>query len=398
MKEMYQKQNNRASFGRVTVNLLEHPSIPLKYRFDSQTFISELQPFAGNVIADAINNLDWDEILQRAANSAAEGLGAGVISMILGSNRWEQQIAEDLQKVISKLDVILDEIRELRKYIRDSNRANTRAALQADLIGPIITLTDYMRGIRAAGELDDSLRRLFELATNDLTLGLSRVVKYQEPESDRPLGIPLYASIEAGLIMLIIAHKALEIPDGTTKAQVETYIGTFAEWQSVLKTDADAWLGKINAETAFLIGFPHRGALEGGGPKNSPTLFDCTGGNMASICYGVIDGGIDKPFKFERVDVEEYDTHQIGASIPTELFPFPYTYHGPGGCMHLQNNKIVGGDSTAAFRAILMVKDLNSRRSVLLENAEQLRKLQLVVDSLGTAQLRLRNLVGSAGG
>ncbi|BCF90109.1 hypothetical protein PPGU16_31760 [Paraburkholderia largidicola] len=342
----------------------------------------------------ALEALDWDTILQRAAESAAGGIAAGVVKTLLGPTEWERQISADLQTIIGKLDVILDEIRELRKYIRDANRANTRAALQADLVGPISTLTDYMVGIRHAKKLDPRLRSLFELATNDLTLGLSRVINYQEPDSARPLGIPLYASIEAGLIMLVIAHNVLEIPKATTRAQIETYAKTFAEWRSILKADADGLLVTVNAETAYLTSYPHRGALEIGGLHGN-SQFDCTGrqydpregGN--TLVFGVIDGGVDKPFVIVRMDLEPYTVENLEKA---DRFPFPWSVSGVG-CGGLAVWAMVAGASGAYGRTQVMVRGLNTRRDTLLENAEQLRKLLLVIDSLGSAPVRLGKLL-----
>lgn len=373
-----------------SMKIIEHTFSPFRYRFDSESFIAEGLPTATAEFVAALEGLDWETILERAAESAASGIAVGVLKILAGPTQWEKRISEDLQNIIGKLDLILDEIRELRKYIRDVNRASIRAALKADLTGPILNLTGYMDGIRKARKLDGEAREMFRRATGDLTQGLSRVVTYQEPDSSRPLGIPLYASIEAGLIMLIIAHKTLKIDVGVTKGLVDAYMNTFSEWEEVLKSDASNLLDKINSEMAYISGYPHRGAMEVAGPKEHPRLFNCLT-DSRTLIYVIIDGGVDKPFSVVGLDIEDYDINKL-ASV--DKFPFPWGLGLNPVCFRGESQVFPAADAAAYGRASVMINELNSRRGALLENAEQLRKLKLVIESLAAAQTRLPKLVG----
>ncbi|WP_155636031.1 DUF4200 domain-containing protein [Burkholderia stagnalis] len=358
------------------------------YQIDEKSFSAQATAGSDPSIISALDKLTWDKIFDDAIEGASSALVKTGLSILFGPTPWESKVSGQLQTIIGRLDDILDEIRALRTYIRDEQRKQYRDALHAQLTTHIATLTSYMAGIRQERKLEGNLKYLFLDAVESLTDGIGYIANHNESETNRPIGIPLFAAVESGLVMLIVCQRILDLPTSTTKKLIADYTKIFKIWGDSLINDCQPIISAINSESTYLCDFPHRGALEAGGVGGSTIRSAIQ--PTESICYAVIDGGLDKPFVLIRVEAEEYPKSE--SHLPTSRFPFPYSYTG-GPNIFGETTWIVGGLTGTADRATRMVQDLNNRRNDLLENLEQLRKVQLMIDSIASAPARLARLL-----
>lgn len=340
----------------------------------------------GGVLDATIKELTWEKLLDLATGGIKNKIGEAILGRLLGPTDWEREVSTQLEEIIGKLDTILDEIRELRIYINESQRMMWRDTLQTKLRIHVIALTALMAGARAAGKLEGKPLEFFTLQTNDLYDGLAEIT-FMTPDSLRPDGIPLYAAVQAGLLMLVVAHRILGIEAATTNSLLSNFITAFGMWHGKIKDLASTKTATIEAEVNFFNSFPHRGALSVG---NSEGGGFCPPTDIVRFAVLVnIDGGVEKPYTFVGYELEPFNIREVN-STNFVVFPLPYpswsSYVDP-------NTGICGGMGQAGVLAIHMCNMLNVRRNNLLENIENLRKLQLVLTGLSDAQVRFRNLI-----
>lgn len=340
----------------------------------------------GGVLDKAIKELSWEKLLDQATGGIQNAIAEQVLSKILGPSDWERDVSSKLEEIIGKLDDMLDEIRELRVYINESQRQMWRDTLHAKLKLHILGLTSFMAGARATGTLEGNELVLFTLQANSLYDGLAEIA-FMTPDSPRPDGVPLYAAVQAGLLMLIVSHRILGIQNETTKNLLSRFVSVFSMWHKKIQDQTSAKTLEVQAEISFFNNFPLRGALsvgdESGGGFLRPDSID------RFAVYVIIDGGVDRPYTFVNYEFVPFKTTEYDPSKFT-FFPLPY----PSWSHYVDpRTGFCGGAGQAGYLAIHMCNMLNARRLALLESIENVRKLQLVVTGLADAEARFANLL-----
>ena len=344
-------------------------------------------PAVGGAVVVA-GKLVWDVILAKLVETIIKEVGTAigkeVASRLFGSKTpWEQEISSNMREVIAKLDQILDEIAALREYWKEDARQQWRNILDAQVTTHIKEITKYFEGARSAGKLTDPLRSLITLQLNDLSNALGNIANYRDPTTKQPVTLPLYAAIEAGVIMAVLTQRALDLPPEVSKSTVNEYCGIFSEWSRILEEKLAPIRAWSVAEVALLDGWPKKGAMAyatnpAAATNQSP---------MVSLWFVLLQGGANNQFSFELVQ-EEIDYFNNG---PYLAYPFPYGFEGiSAGLAETVGNQI------AYQRGLRMVSDLNARRAHFLEQLDLMRGIQEVISSLDHGRSRMAALLPTA--
>lgn len=360
---------------------------------------------------DKPKQLSWDQILDAAYSKVGEeikkglpgGIVSGVVSVLLdrtlGPDKWEQSVTEQLKEVIAKLDQILDEIRALRGFITEHERQTWREILRARITGGISILERYLPAIREDGTMEGLTSTILGTALAQLEQDLEEVSNRRELETNRPLGIPLYAAVQASVLLIASVQYLTRVDRKSTLQLLNDYESLLTLWSSTLNDPLAARIKASSAEAAFLQSIPKRGHITTTGP-NFASVTAPTDHRVMAV-FVVIEGGLDAPFKFVRLEhgnvydkarPEEHakwvNESNSSGTFPLEVFPLRLLAIPPLSVGNVNNNHYPSHAEIVAG-AHEMCNKLNSRRNALLDSVEETRKLQEAQASIASGAERL---------
>lgn len=359
----------------------------------------------------------WDALLKNAWEGLPGGIVSGatgaivgaIIDKIVGTDKWQEEVTGQLTVIIQKLDEILSEIRALREYLRDDRRAEWRSEMQALVTTDIQSLSARLAAVHTDGKLFEANRQIINQLQLALEQTIGRLSNKLDPHTGRPEGIPFYAGIVASWILLFEAKMLAGERPAATAQLLRNYQTLFEGWEKILNENLHSKNAIALPEVEFFRNFPKRGwvgtSLVNFMPSIDRSLLTLEKQNAV---FGVIEGGLEAPYRFVRLDLESYALPTTIAKFKNGLpdqFPTPYNQAFAGLAFAKGLSDITAGDTAAVrlplqfateneliFLANQMCNDLNTRRSRLIEELEGIRKLQMVQKAIKENAMRFGEL------
>ncbi|MFJ7110136.1 hypothetical protein ACIQU2_21455 [Pseudomonas sp. NPDC098740] len=360
-----------------------------KLSFQSNA-VQALSEDRGSVIDEIL-----DSAVETVVDSIGKGVGGEVIKKIFGSqNKWEKEVSSQLSIIINKLDEIIQSIEELKKFFRESQLQTIREMLRVVVIGNIQTISDVINDIRSEKKLTAASKDQLTQATKDLSVCIDGILRYVEENTNKPLGLPLYAAVQAGVIMLDVGFRILN--SKLAKPKLERAIVKFEEWHSYLNDISLPMISSAHSEATFL--------------ENQQKLATCSlesrsnqytqGINIIeyyTILKVKIEGGANKDFRFvdfekgEEFLGENYKEVYDTLISKSPQFPFPYGFR-PYYASYGHYIEVLDIRRNVYYMILPMITTLNSRRGSLLLNLKYISDIQSLMNSLSLSKLRLTKI------
>lgn len=343
---------------------------------------------------------DWDALLNKVIDSAAAEFGSAIgkelAKRIFSSpTAWEKETSLKLDLVISKLDEILSAVAALRELIHQDLLQSIREQVRSQIAAHIHSIGDIISDVRKNKRLTETSRDQLIVVTVLLKSGLDSLLDYRDEVTQKPLGLPLYAAIEAGVIMLTLGYRLM----GSTLSSgiVERAVNKFTEWQQYASNIIAPLMAEVDAEANSLNGYVKFAPMAISNDEEGNFHSNYQPGNEYLI-MGQVAGSANEPFTIigaqngpmfdYRKWVDSYNS--LVRDVPQ--FPPPYNFVHR---MPLWPYEIVhiSARSDSFSRLFRMVEWLNARRSTLLQKLAYIEDVQKLIRSLETGKQRLGSLI-----
>jgi predicted hydrocarbon binding protein len=340
-----------------------------------------------------------DEILDSAVEAVVDSIGkeigGAVIKKIFGSqNKWEKEVSSQLSIIINKLDEIIQSIEELKQFFRESQLQSIREMLRVVVIGNIQTISDVIDDIRTEKKLTAASKDQLTQATKDLSVCIDGILRYVEENTNKPLGLPLYGAVQAGVIMLDVGFRILN--SKLAKSKLERAIVKLEEWHRYLNDISLPMISSAHSETTYLESQQKLATCSLESRSNQYTQ-GININEYYTILKVRIEGGASKDFRFVDFETgEEFLGREYQAIYDTLIskstqFPFPYGFR-PYYASHGHYTEVLDIRRNVYYMVLPMINTLNSRRGSLLLNLKNISDIQSLMNSLSLSQLRLAKI------
>lgn len=356
---------------------------------------------AGAAVVVAVKWI-WDVILSKVIASAVESFGQEVgkraaEALFGGANSAaNRQINAKLDVVIGKLDEVLFAIRALGPLFREISLQTLRERLRAEMLTLIeanLLVIERVANADSESKKEEAMTDLKRLS-EQLDFLTGSILNYQEEGTGRPLGLPMYAAVQAGLVTMFIAFR---VRGEDCTAQFERAKTRFREWHNFLEKQTAPLRENVEREVAFLNGLPHATAMGIGNYEDAGGIrFFMHTVSTNQNCFfvdAVIEGSAEVPFRLVEIrrgaDFVWWDDAKFAEVVKNgPQWPYPYNFNNQPPTTIADNPVYWIGLYAQKF-----VAEVNERRNAMLQTAEALQDLQDIMDSLLLAPDQLKLLL-----
>ncbi|MDF2652634.1 MAG: hypothetical protein K0Q73_8439 [Paenibacillus sp.] len=343
---------------------------------------------------------DWDALLNKVIDSAAAEFGGAVgkelAKRIFNSpTAWEKETSLKLDLIISKLDEILSAIAALRELIHQDILQSIREQVRSQIAAHIHSIGDIISDVKQHKRLTETSHDQLVIVTVLLKSGLDSLLDYRDEATKKPLGLPLYAAAQAGVIMLTLGYRLM----GSTLSNgiVERAVSKFTEWQQYADNIIAPLIAEANDEANNLNNFVKFAPMDIANDEEGSFHSNYQPGNEYLI-MGRIAGSANEPFTIidtpngPMFDYTKWLESYANLVLGVPQFPPPYNFvhrrpFWPYEVIHVSVRAECSG------RLFRMVEWLNARRIRLLQKLAYIDDVQKLIRSLEAGKRRLEKLV-----
>ena len=345
---------------------------------------------------------DWDALLDKVIDSAAEEFGGAIgkelAKRIFNSpTAWEKETSLKLDLIISKLQDILNAIAALRELIHQDLLQTIREQLRSQIFAHINSISDIVTDVRKHKRLTTASHDQLNIITALLKTSIGSLLDYRDEVTQKPLGLPLYAAIQTGLIMLTLGYRLMS--SQLSNGVVERAVNKFTEWQQYANDIIAPLITEANVEANNLDNVVKYAPMAISNDDEGNFHSNYEPGNEYLI-MGRIAGSANEPFTVvgtsngPKFDYRKWTDSYTDLVLNVPQFPAAYGFvHRwplyPYEVLHVR----ASGD--ANNRLYIMVDWLNARRSALLQKLTYIEEVQKLTRSLEAGKRRLGTLVTS---
>ncbi|WP_137823071.1 hypothetical protein [Pseudomonas sp. D(2018)] len=358
--------------------------------------LTETSLYAISTQSNSSSDFPWDEILYSVADSIAASLGGGIGAIIVEAVRssekdWRESVSKQLEMVNQKLDQILNEIRALQEFIAENERASTRQMLHAQITTHINGVTDILENIKKHKKFSDDLREQLHKSVFSLATSVDTLIEYKGIRSETPFALPLYASIQSGLIILALGYRILEL--SLFEEKTPRVIEKFEQWRAYLEDHIKPKIAEAYTETEHLNNYPKFGYLAVANTDNNlsyhPAYKDKT-----YLVFAKITGSSNEQFRLLELGkgpvIGNYDTSLEGIQEVIEQHIVPNHFPSPYYFMVLSPKN--ESRHTLAILMGKMISELNDRRDKLVLKLSYIEEVQNLIKSLDSGEKLINRL------
>ncbi|QZA96198.1 hypothetical protein K3369_20915 [Pseudomonas mandelii] len=343
---------------------------------------------------------DWDALLNKVIDSAAAEFGSAIgkelAKRIFNSpTAWEKETSLKLDLVISKLDEILSAVAALRELVHQDILQSIREQVRSQIAAHIHSISDIMSDVRQHKRLTETSRDQLVIVTVLLKSGLDSLLDYRDEVTQKPLGLPLYAAAQTGVIMLTLGYRLM----GSTLSGgiVERAVNKFTEWQQYANNIITPLIAEVNGEANNLNSFVKFAPMAISNDDEGNFHSNYQPGNEYLI-MGRIAGSANEPFTIidtpngPMFDYRKWVESYTNLVLNVPQFPSPYNFVHRMPLWPYEIVHISARDDSFG-RLFRMVEWLNARRSALLKKLAYIDDVQKLIRSLEAGKQRLGTLV-----